>query len=75
LTGTNGTKLFDSDVEEVFKSSYWTMYENLTEFNTPALAFPIITSWKEKKIFLKLRKTTAFSKMILTWMAGTFLQF
>jgi hypothetical protein len=33
-------KVTDNDVEEKFKSSYWTLYENLTEFNTPAIAFP-----------------------------------
>jgi hypothetical protein len=29
-----------SDVDEVFKPSYWSMYYNLTKFNTPAIAMP-----------------------------------
>ncbi len=30
----------DSDVTDEFKTSYWSMYDQLIKFNTPAVAFP-----------------------------------
>jgi len=30
----------DSDVMEEYKTSYWTMFDQLTNFNSPAIAFP-----------------------------------
>jgi hypothetical protein len=40
LVWDDWTKIEDSDVIEEFKTSYWTMYDNLKKFNTPAIAFP-----------------------------------
>lgn len=35
----NWTMVKDTDVIEEFKTSYWTMYDRLVDFNSPAIAF------------------------------------
>ncbi|MDD3320050.1 MAG: Ig-like domain-containing protein [Paludibacter sp.] len=34
------TSVKDSDVEQELKTSYWTMYDQLQNFNSPAIAYP-----------------------------------
>ena len=40
FTWQNWTSVKDADVIENFKTSYWTMYDQLINFNSPAIAFP-----------------------------------